>query len=175
MDARKQIPTEKGRQFEIQRLKENQKTALANLTRQINIILPLLADFENEKQVRIEVVQLDQLFVKMQEVHDMYLNVLDDENEIELPHQWYDSHDKDVFRSKRRINDFLHEAKKLRSGLRDATSVKSKSPHHSKGSHFSSLSAKLKLIEAKAKAAALEVEARFLKEKQALRMATEEL
>ena len=32
VDARKQIPTEKGRQFEIQRLKENRKTALANLT-----------------------------------------------------------------------------------------------------------------------------------------------
>ena len=48
-------------QFEIQRLKEIRKTALANLTKQINVILPLLADFENEKQVRIEVVQLDQL------------------------------------------------------------------------------------------------------------------
>ena len=82
-DARKRIPTERGRQFEIQRLKENWKTALANLTRQINVILPLLADFENEKQVSIEVVLLDQLFVKMQEVHDMYLSALDDESEIE--------------------------------------------------------------------------------------------
>ena len=53
VDARKRIPTENGRQFEIQRLKENQKTALANLTKQINIILPLLADFENEKQVHV--------------------------------------------------------------------------------------------------------------------------
>jgi len=32
VDARKWIPTEKGRQFAIQRLKENRKTALANLT-----------------------------------------------------------------------------------------------------------------------------------------------
>ena len=84
VDARKRIPTEKGRQFEIQRLKENRKTALANLTKQINVILPLLADFDNEKEVRIEVVQLDQLFEKMQEVLDMYLNALDDESEIEL-------------------------------------------------------------------------------------------
>ena len=82
-ETRLWIPTEKGRQFEIQRLKENRKTALANLTKQINVILPLLADFENEKQVRIEVVLLDQLFVKMQEVHDMYLSALDDESEIE--------------------------------------------------------------------------------------------
>ena len=175
VDARKRIPTEKGRQFEIQRLKESRKTALANLTKQINVILPLLAHFENEKQVRIEVVQLDQLFVKMQEVHDMYLSALDDESEIELARQWYDARDMDVLRSKQRINDYLHDAKKLRSGLHDTNSVKSKSSRHSRGSHSSSSSTKLRLIEAKARAAALEVEARFLKEKQALRMASEEL
>ena len=56
----------------------------------------MLADFENEKQVHIEVVQLDQLFLKMQEAHDMYLNVLDDDNETELTHQWYDTRDNDV-------------------------------------------------------------------------------
>ena len=172
VDARKRIPTEKGRQFEIQRLKESRKTALANLTKQINVILPLLADFENEKQLRIEVVQLDQLFVKMQEVHDMYLSALDDEGEIELA---IGISDKDVLRSKQRINDYLHDAKKLLSGLHDTNSVKSKSSRHSRGSHSSSSSTKLRLIEAKARAAALEVEARFLKEKQALRMASEEL
>ena len=85
-------------------MKESRKTALANLTKQINVILPLLADFENEKQVRIEVVQLDYLFIKMQEVHDMYLSALDDESEIELARQWYDTGDKDVLRSKQRIN-----------------------------------------------------------------------
>ena len=175
LNARKRIPTEKGRQFEIQRLKQNRKTALANLTKQINVISPLLADFENEKQVRIEAVRLDQLFAKMQEVHDMYLNALDNESEIELARHWYDTHDEDVFRSKQKINDYLHEAKKFRSGLHDTSSVKSKSSRHSKGSHSSSSSAKLRLSEAMANATALHVEARFLKEKQALRMATEEL
>ena len=134
LNARKRIPTEKGRQFEIQRLKHNRKTALANLTKQINVISPLLADFENEKQVRIEAVRLDQLFAKMQEVHDMYLNALDNESEIVLARHWYDTHDEDVFRSKQKINDYLHEAKKLRSGLHDTSSVKSKSSRHSKGS-----------------------------------------
>ena len=50
--------------------------------------------------MRIEVFQLDQLFVKMQEVHDMYLSALDDESEIELARQWYDTRDKDVLGSK---------------------------------------------------------------------------
>lgn len=128
VDARKRIFTEKGRQFEIQRLKESRKTS--NLTKQINVILPFLADFENEKQVRIEVVQLDQLFVKMQEVHDIYISALDDESEIELARQWYYTRNKDVLRSKQRINEYLHDAKKLRSGLHDRKSVKSKSSRH---------------------------------------------
>ena len=134
----------------------------------------MLADFENEKQLRIEVVLLDQLFVKMQEVYDMYLSTLDDESEIELTRHCYDTRDRDVFRSKQRINDYLHEAKKLRSGLHVTSSVQSKSSRHSKGFYCSS-SAKLRLVEAKARAAALKVEARSLKEKQALRMASEEL
>ena len=84
MDVRKRIPTERGRQFEIQKLKENRKTALANLTKQMNLVSPLLTDFENEKQVRTEVVHLDQLFVKVQEAHDAYLKALDDDDEIKL-------------------------------------------------------------------------------------------
>ena len=42
IDMRKRIPTETGRQFKIQKLKENRKTALANLTKQMN--LPYLFD-----------------------------------------------------------------------------------------------------------------------------------
>ena len=75
--------------------------------------------------MRIEVVQLDQLFIKMQQLHDMYLSALDDESEIELACQWYDTRDKDVLRSKQRINEYLHDAKKLRSGLHDTDLVKS--------------------------------------------------
>ena len=136
----------------------------------------MLEDLEDEKQVRIEVVQLDQLFMKMQDVHDMYLSALDEGSKVEMARQWYDAGDKNVFRSKQRINDYLHEAENLRSGLHDTSSVKSKSSRHSKGSHSSSSSVcLLRLTEAKARAAVLEVEARLLKEKQALRMATEEL
>ena len=175
MDVRKRIPTERGRQFEIQKLKENRKTALANLTKQMNLVSPLLTDFENEKQVRTEVVHLDQLFVKVQEAHDAYLKALDDDDEIKLALEWFGTRDKDVLQLKQRIIGFLDDADKLRGGLRDTHSVKSKSSRRSRHSLSSVTSARLKLIEAKAKAAALEVKASFLKEKQALKMATEEL
>ena len=52
--------------------------------------------------------------------------------------------------------------------------MKSKSSRHSRGSQSSSSSTKLRLIEAKARAA-LELEARFLKEKQTLSMASKDL
>ena len=41
----------------------------------------------------------------------MYHSALDDESEIELARQWHDTRDKDVFQSKQRINDYLHEAR----------------------------------------------------------------
>ena len=39
-------------------------------------------------------MQFDKLFVKMQEAHDMYLRALDDDGEIKLAQQWYNSRDK---------------------------------------------------------------------------------
>ena len=165
MNVRKRIPTEKGTQFETQKLNENRKTALANLTSQMNLISTLLTDLENEKQVRTEVVHLDQLFVKVQEAHDAYLKASDDDDEIKLALEWFGTRDKDVLRVKQRITGFLNDADKLRGGLRDTHSVKCKSSRHSRHS----------LSSVAAKAAALEVKESFLKQKPALRMATEEL
>ena len=80
---------EKDKQFEIQRLKENRKTVLGNLTKQINIISPLLADFESEKQVPTEVKWFDKLLVKIQGAYDMYLSCPNDDGEIKWAQQWY--------------------------------------------------------------------------------------
>ena len=66
--------------------------ALANLNKQINIILLLAADSENEKQMPTEVVQFLELLVKMQDAHDMYPSCLDDDNETKWVQQWYKSH-----------------------------------------------------------------------------------
>ena len=111
----------------------------------------------------------------MQEAHDAYLKALDDDDEIKLALEWFGTRDKDVLQLKQRTIGFLDDADKPRGGLRDTHSVKSKSSRRSRHSLSSVTSARLKLIEGKAKAAALEVKASFLKEKQALKMATEEL
>ena len=81
-------------------LKKNRKTALVNLTKQMHLISPLLTDFENEKQVRTEVVHLDQLFVKVQEAHDVHLKALDDDGEIKVALEWFGTRGKDVLQLK---------------------------------------------------------------------------
>ena len=144
MDMRKRIPTETGRQFKIQKLKENRKTALANLTKQMNLISPLLTDFENEKQARTEVVHLDQLFFQVQEAHDVYLKALDDDDEIKLALERFDTRNKDMLQLKQRIIGSFNNADKLTGGLRDTHSVKSKSSRRSRRSLSSVTPAKLR-------------------------------
>ena len=92
-------------------------------------------DFENEKQVRANVVHLDQLFVKAREAHDPYLKALDDD-------EWFSTRDKDVLQTKQRIIGFLNDAEKLRG---DSDSVKSKSSRHLRHSLFPVSSAKLEV------------------------------
>ena len=111
----------------------------------MNLVSPLLTDFENEKLVRADVVHLDQLFVKAQETHDAYLKALDDDDEIKLALEWFGTLHKDVLQLKQRIIGFLNEAEKLRGGFLDSDSVKSKSSRHLRHSLFPVTSAKLKV------------------------------
>ena len=84
-----------------------------------------------------------------------------------------------MFKFKQSVYEYLSKAKELRSAeLNSAAfnqSHRSTKSNHSGRSNLSSLSSKSKLIKAKTRVAALEVEAAFLKDKQALKMAEEQL
>ena len=82
-DTRRRIPTGKGREFEVQRLKDNRRNALSNTTKQMNKIRPLLFSWKNVELVKVESQKLDELFIKLQEAHERYVNALTDEHEIE--------------------------------------------------------------------------------------------
>ena len=170
---RTRIPTGKGREFEVQRLKDSRRNALSNLTKQMNKVRPLLSSLKNVEQVSVESQVLDQVFLRLQEVHERYTNALTDEYEIKVAQEWFDTHDKEVFVFKQSVIAFLNQAKKQHDD--EIGSIKSRLSGRSKHSLTSSSSSKSKLMEAKAKAAALEIKAAFLKERQALRMASEEL
>ena len=46
--ARNKVPTEKGRQYILEKIKNDRKSTLSNVTRQINKIKPLLSSFSTE-------------------------------------------------------------------------------------------------------------------------------
>ena len=83
----------------------------------------------------------------MQEAHDAYLKSLDDDDEIKLALERFGTRDKDVLQLKQRIIGSLNDADKLRGGLRDTHSVKSKSSRRSRRSLSSVTSAKLRCFD----------------------------
>ena len=178
-DARKKITTDKGKQYEIQRLKERRTVTLRHVTRQINKIELLLIDLNNFEFVSFEMGGLNKLLVEPQLAQDNFLEVLENESDIASANSWYEVHDGDVFKFKQSVCEYLSKVKDLQSAeLISAASNKShrsRKSKHSGHSRLSSLSSHSKLIKAKSKVAALEVEAAFLKEKQALKMAEEQL
>ena len=105
--------------------------------------------------------------------------MLANDSDIASANSWYEVHDGDVFKFKQSVCDYFSKAKELQSAeLNSAASNqshRSRKSNHSGRSNLSSLSSKSKLIKAKTRVAALEVEAAFLKEKQALKMAEEQL
>ena len=177
--ARKNIPTDKGKQYEIQRLKDRRTVALRHVTRQINKMKPLLADFNNFEFVSFEMEGLNNVLVELQVAQDNFLEVLENESDIASANLWYEVHDGDVFKFKQSVCEYLSKAKELQSAeLNSAASSqchRSRKSSHSGRSNLSSLSSKSKLIKATTRVAALEVETAFLKEKQALKMAEEQL
>lgn len=177
--ARKKIPTIKGKHYEIQRLKDRRTVALRHMTRQINKMKPLLTDFNNFEFVSVEMEGLNNLLAELQVAQDNFLEVLLNDSDIASANSWYEVHDGDVFKFKQSVCDYFSKAKELQSAeLNSAASNqshRSRKSNHSGRSNLSSLSSKSKLIKAKTRVAALEVEAAFLKEKQALRMAEEQL
>ena len=179
LGARRTIPTDKGGQYELQRLKDRRTVALRHVTRQINKMKPLLVDFNNYEFVSVEMEGLNSFLVELQVAQDNYLEALDNKSDIASANSWYEVHDEDVFKFKQYVCEYLSKAKVHRSA--ELGSVVSNRSHrsgksnHSIRSSSSSTSSKSKLIEAETRAAALEVEAAFLKEKRALKMAEEQL
>ena len=159
--ARKKIPTDKGKQYEIQRLKDRRTVALCHVTRQINEMKPLLTDFNNFEFVSVEMEGLNNLLVELQVAQDNFLEVLENDSDIASGNLWYEVHDGDVFKFKQSVCEYLSKAKELHtSELYSAAlnqSHRSRKSNHSGHSNLSFLSSKSKLIKAKTRVAALEV------------------
>ena len=80
--ARKKIQTDKGKQYEIQRLKDRRTVALRHVTRQINKMKPFLTDFNNLEFVSVEMEGLNNLLVELQVARNNILEVLENYSDI---------------------------------------------------------------------------------------------
>ena len=77
--ARKKILTDKGKQYEIQRLKDRRTVAPRHVTRQINKMKPFLTDFNNLEFVSVEMEGLNNLLVELQVAQDNFIEVLEND------------------------------------------------------------------------------------------------
>jgi len=130
--ARRKFPTDKGKQYEMQRLKDRRTMALHHVTNQINKMKPLLVDFNNE--VSVEMEGLNSLLVELQAARDNYLDALENESDIISANSWYEVHDGDVFKFKQSVCEYLSKAKIHRSAELD-TVVSNRSHHSGKSYH----------------------------------------
>ena len=106
------------------------------------------------------------------------MNKIKNKRDIEHANKWYDTHDRDVFNFKKQIVEFLTASKKEVPPTfytQSHKSSRSGSSYKTQHSIISSTSTRAKLISARAKSADLEVRASFLKRKQQLRTAAENL
>ena len=110
----------------------------------------------------------------MHGINQNYLQELNSDDETRQATEWFDIHDKEVFTFKQNVVEYLHEAKEYLNEEFSRSSVKSKYSH-SMCLYVSRSANRSQLIQAKAKTASLEAKAAFLKEKQASKMAAEEL
>ena len=83
------MPTDKGKQYEMQKLKDRRTVALRHLTRRINKIKPLLADFNNFEFVAVEMEGFNNLLVELQVAQDNFLEVLENDSDIASANSWY--------------------------------------------------------------------------------------
>ena len=77
----------------MQRVKDLRTVALRHVTRQINKMKPLLADFSNSELVSFE----------MEDLNNVLDEVIDNDSDISSVNSWYEVHDGDVLRFKQSV------------------------------------------------------------------------
>ena len=111
--TRKKTPTDIGKRYEMQRLKDRRTVALRHVTWQINKMKPLLADVNNFEFVSVEIVGLNNLLVEIQVAQDNFLEVLENDSDLASANSWYEVHDGDVFKLKQSVYEYFYKAKKI--------------------------------------------------------------
>ena len=175
--------TEKGRQYNCDRLKRLQASSLAAITRKRTEITLLMTDENDLHLVKTAVEDINVLFTKYQETHQEYLKLLSSEESQEHEIQRYEAREKSFldFRqqvlqwivfSEQRLSDELDTSVEKKSSSRSKLSKSLRGSHRSSSSIASSISSRTR---ERVKLAELQAEKSLLKRKQALDVAAEDL
>ena len=109
------IPTDKGNQHELQRLKDHRTVALLHVTRKIDKVKPLLADLSNYEFVSVEMEGLNNLLVKLQDAQDNRVDTLENETDVVNANLFYDGRDGDILKFKQSVIEYLSKKKRRQS------------------------------------------------------------
>ena len=181
ISARIRIPTEKGKDFKVQLLKQSRTAALSAISRKRTEIIHMMSDQNNIDLVRNELTTFDTLCQRYQEEHNNLYQALETAEEKDQSSLTFSLKDSESFEFRKqvvqwltvgeqRINDQLDQILEQRS----RASHSSRSSRSSRRSHASK-SSRLSAAEERAKVTKLLAERSMLSKKFELQQAEEQL
>ena len=173
VEKRKHKPTPRWLQYQSDQLQERRTTLNRRITRKSSAVDSLLYSSRNVEAVTEQMLQIDDMFQKMMEVHKEYnsMSLLEVQEDDE---KWFDDTDADMLVFKQKIHNWIKEAEQERDAeMKEKASVKSNKPHKSlsRSSRSSrSLSTKSsrsdRALKKKLKMAELQAAAEFMEKQQ---------
>ena len=173
VEKRKHKPTPRWLQYQSDQLQERRTMLNRRITRKSSAVDSLLYSSRNVEAVTEQMLQIDDMFKKMMEVHKEYnsMSLLEVQEDDE---KWFDDTDADMLVFKQKIHNWIKEAEQERDAeMKEKASVKSNKPHKSlsRSSRSSrSLSTKSsrsdRALKEKLKMAELQAAAEFMEKQQ---------
>ena len=134
VEKRKHKPTPRWLQYQSDQLQERRTMLNRRIIRKSSAVDSLLYSSRNVEAVREQMLQIDDMFKQMMEVHKEYNSLLP--LEVQEDDKWFDDIDADMLVFKQKIHNWIKEAEQERDAeMKEKASVKSKKSHKSSSNH----------------------------------------
>ena len=125
-ERRKDKPNPRWLQYQVDQLEEKRKMVNRRIIRKSSAVDSLLYSSRNVETVREQMLQIDDMFRQLMDVHKKYNSLLPLEAQ-EDDEKWFDDIDADMLVFKQKIHNWIREAEHDRDAeLKEKASVKSK-------------------------------------------------
>ena len=131
VEKRKHKPTPRWLQYQSDQLQERRTMLNRRIIRNSSAVGSLLYSSRNAEAVREQMLQIDDMFKQMMEVHKEYNSLLSLEVQKD-DKKWFDDIDADMLVFKQKIHNWIKEAEQERDAeMKEKTSMKLKKSHKS--------------------------------------------